>query len=160
MTFDPWSGTIWLDELDLEVGPRLTRTAFEANPVHDRFKVLVRNEPYCSYSGRASVHGEPFYVDLWFHGPGRIWRLTLGTARPEIVGQNWGDYDLGAAVDLHERWTDRALGLQPSDHPAATLSRPYVGPKRQVGWATICVGVDPHNGDSSIVVDYRRQPSP
>lgn len=148
------NGTLRLDGIDLDIARGLTRSAFEADPAFGRFVVFIRNEPYCSYRVDATIEGEPFYVVLWFKGPGPMWRLTLDTARPEIVGQDWGDYDLPASVDFHEAWLDAALGLPASDHPAVDPGQPYVGPVRKLGWATAVVGTDPHNGTSEIVIDY------
>jgi hypothetical protein len=157
--FDPQTGSLRLDGFDVVVSPGLTRTDLESHPDFGRFEVFIRNEPWCSFITRdVGVGGELFHVVLWYVDLGPLWRLTLGTARPEIVGTSWGDYDLPASVDFHESWLDRALGLPSATHPRCDPREPYAGPVRQLGWATAAVGVDPHNGDSEIFVDYRHPP--
>ena len=157
--FDAQTGGLRLDGFDLSISPTLTRSDFEAHTAFGRFTVFVRNEPYCSFLTQAEIRGEPFHVVLWFFDMGGLWRLTLGTSRREIVGADWGDYDLPASVDFHEQWLDEALGQKALVHPPGDPRQPYVGPVRRLGWATAVVGTDPHNGTSDIHVDYRDRPS-
>ncbi len=89
--FDRRTGELRADDLELVIGPHLTRADFAAHPDFARFEVFVPGAPESHPSYRATVQlaGEPFVVVLWFEDE-RLVRLTLVSPQSEF-GTSWAD---------------------------------------------------------------------
>ena len=141
---DRQTGELRADDLQLVIGPRLTRTALLAHPDEARF------EPFGSGSGehrayRVTVHlaGEPFVVVLWFEEE-RLARLTLVSPKPEF-GTGWDD-TTPEKEEAHMAYLREWLREQ--------LGRPRLLRGHRFGWGHAEVVFHPQDGFGRISVTY------
>jgi hypothetical protein len=136
------TGQIQLPSDGIRVGPSLTREQFLASPLASQSRVLVRNEPHCTFAlPTAESNGHSFAWSLSFQGS-LLRRVTIECADAEY-GSSWSD------------WSEERQLARKRFHDS--LLQSVLGPdwsRKRYSWGTVDSAYDPKGGLSSIGVSY------
>ena len=138
---DRKTGEIVIEDSPMRPGPQLTRSEFQSSLPANAYRVLIENEPFCSFSlGDHEIYGLLFTVSLWFYGE-KLESIDLAHSTDEL---GWYEKDDLKRKRVHDKWLKSMLG-----------SAPYV-----YGWGSISSDHDIRSGGSSIVIRYSWQGKP
>jgi hypothetical protein len=136
------TGQIHFPSDGIRVGPSLTREQFLASPLASQARVLVRNEPHCTFAlPTVQFDGHSFAWSLWFEGSS-LRRVSIECADAEF-GSSWSDWS-----------EERQLALKRFHD---SLLQSVLGPdwsRQRYTWGAVDSGYDPRDGFSSIGVSY------
>ena len=143
---DKTNGELVIESIPLRIGPRLSRSEFLSLPVGKAAKIVVKNEPFCSYNiGRHKISGLIFIVIIYFYNES-LESVSL-TSVDEKSGQSWADWSEEKELEkkeIHDRWLNQMLGKSSSHYK----------------WGEVWSGYDPKAGFSSIEIRYSMQGKP
>jgi hypothetical protein len=138
---DPATGILKFAHPLFEVAPSLKRARFVASGPGRRAKILVRNEPYCSWClDCESEDGSTFSVSLCFRGA-TLEQVDL-VVRAKKYGTSWEDWTLAK-----ERARQAAHDV---------FLRHQLGNRRKFEWGEVESQFNPKDGISAIVLTYAR----
>src|SRR5215475_15239391 len=143
---DKYTGELFIDSAAVGIGPRCTRKDFVSSILSSESRVLVKNEPYCSFSvGSHKISGLRFIVSLSFYGD--ILESIELTHDDEEPGSSWSDWSEEKELKrkrIHDQWLTSLHGRTSHRH----------------SWGAIWSGYDPRSGSSSITIRYSSQGKP
>ena len=136
------TGAIVLDKDSFRIGSQLRRDHFLASRLAETAKLLVKNEPWCSYLLKPEyINGMPFLISLFFHNQ-TLQRVELVDAHDynenENPWSNWSEEKENNRKVRHDKWLESILGRPPYRHEWGKISSLY----------------DPRSGGSSIIITY------
>ena len=138
------TGEIQFQLNGIRVGPSLSREQFLASPTAAQSRVMVRNEPHCSFAPPIVQFDEhSFAWSLQFTSSVLVW-VSIVCADTEF-GSSWSDWSEERQLALN-RFHDSLLAL-------------YLGPDwrlQKFTWGAVDSGYHPKSGFSSITVSYMR----
>lgn len=136
---DRESGTIKFDEPARSISRGLTRSAFLSSPLCSGAKMLIKNEPYCTWKlGGEYRSAISFVITLCFHDE-RLIRVDLTHVDPRY-GTSWSD------------WSDEKEAQRKAEHDR--WLKGHLGSKRTFGWGKVSSDYDPRAGASSISIAF------
>jgi hypothetical protein len=113
------------------LGPSLTVPQWQATPLGQASRPLVKNPPWESFRLRATcADGTPCGLVLYFH-QGWLQQIQLGHLVDPAVDER-------EVLRMHDRWLRRMLGEPPYAYP----------------WGSVTSSYDPRSDSSSVVVTY------
>lgn len=137
MKTNPSTGELTL-ESGIALSPDLSRSAFLFSADGGRAKVLVKNEPWCSY--RLDEKEESLSVSIFFEGE-KLESIHLAIVTSEF-GLGWEDWSEEKELKrklANERWL---------------VSKNLIAGKGY-SWGTVSSDYDQKSGSSAIVVRYK-----
>jgi hypothetical protein len=141
---DKETGAILLSLGSLCVSPTLARGTFLANAVSDKCRVLVRNEPYCSFAMPSALFdGQRIEWSLWFTGQ-ELSRVSISVANDEFDSSwaNWSEEKELARKKQHDSLLKSVFGSDMVNY--------------EFPWGEAVSIYDGKGGASSIIVVYSR----
>src|SRR5262249_40824522 len=143
---DKNTGELFIDSAAIGIGPRFTRKDFVSSILSNDSRVLVKNEPYCSFSvGSHEISGLRFIVSLSFYGD--ILESIELTHDDEELGSSRSDWSEEKELKrkrIHDKWLTSLQGCTSHRH----------------SWGEIWSCYDPRSGGSSITIRYSWQGKP
>jgi hypothetical protein len=143
---DITTGDLEIVSLLIRIGSRFTRQQFLASALAEHARILVQNEPYCSFSaGSYELTGLSLGLSLWFYGE-QLESIGLFHDAKEL-GSSWSDWSEEKELkrkQIHDQWLLTLTGH---------ASHFYA-------WGEIWSDFDAKSGASSIVIRYSRQGKP
>lgn len=119
------------------LSPHSSRTSFLSSVEGAQAKVLVKNEPWCSF--HLSAGSSPLSVSVYFKGE-FLDSIHFSVSGAEY-GSSWGD------------WSEEKEMKRKSANDA-WLQKYELTPGQTYSWGSVWSGYDPKGGFSSIVVRY------
>ncbi len=143
---DKNSGELFIDSAAVGIGPRFTRKDFVSSILSNESRVLVKNEPYCSFSvGSHEISGLRFTVSLSFYGDIlESIELTHDDEEPSSSRSDWSEEKGSKRKRIHDQWLTSLQGSASHRH----------------SWGEIWSGYDPRSDSSSITIRYSWQGEP
>lgn len=140
--FEKGTGAILIEEDSFHIGPQLRRDHFLASRLAETAKILVKNEPWCSYLLKPKrIGGVSFLVSLFFYEQ-TLQHVELVDAHDYNENENpWSSWSQEKEINRktkHDTWLKSVLG-----HP------PY-----QYDWGDVSSLYDLRSGGSSIIIRY------
>ena len=143
---DNKSGELVIESIPLRIGRRLSRSEFLYLPVGKAAKIVVKNEPFCSYNiGQHEISDLVFVVIIYFYG--ELLESVSLTSVDDKTSESWTDWSEEKELEkkeIHERWLNQLLGKS----------------SFQYKWGEVWSGYDPKAGFSSIEIRYSWQGKP
>lgn len=143
---DKTSGELVLESIPLRIGPRLARSEFLSHPVGKSAKIVVKNEPFCSYNiGKHEISDLVFVLIIYFYG--ELLESVSLTSVDDKTSESWTDWSEEKELErneIHDRWLKKLLGRESS----------------QYKWGEVWSGYDSKAGFSSIEIRYSWQGKP
>ncbi|TAK90528.1 MAG: hypothetical protein EPO06_07875 [Burkholderiaceae bacterium] len=136
MNADPTTGNFTLDGGET-LGSHVTRSDFLSTPIGVMSKVLVKNEPWCSFS--IPISDKSISLSVFFNGEtlDAIHITVLGTA----FGTSWND------------WSEEKERARKIANDQWLISKGLTPGERYL-WGFVWSGTDPKGGLSCAVVRY------
>jgi len=143
---DKNTGELFIDSAAVGIGPRFTRKDFVSSILSNESRVLVKNEPYCSFSvGSYEISGLRFIVSLSFYGDIlESIELTYDDDEPGSSRSDWSEVKEFDRKRIHDQWLTSLHGRSSHRHR----------------WGEIRSGYDPRSDSSSIIIRYSWQGKP
>jgi hypothetical protein len=143
---DGTTGDLEIQSVSIRIGSQFTRQQFLASALAEHARVLVQNEPYCTFSaGSYELAGLSLSVSLVFYGEQLE---TIGLFHDaKALGSSWADWSEQQELkrkQIHDQWLVALTGH---------ASHVYT-------WGEIWSDFDPKSGGSSIVIRYSWQGKP
>jgi hypothetical protein len=140
------TGDLEIEALSIRIGSQFTRQQFLASALAEHARILVQNEPYCTFSvGSYQLAGLSLSISLGFYGEQLE---TIGLFHDaKALGSSWADWSEEKErqrKQIHDHWLRELTGH---------ASHVYT-------WGEIWSGFDPKSGSSSIVIQYSWQGKP
>ena len=143
---DKKSGELVIESIPLRVGPRLARSEFLTVPIGKSSKIVVKNDPFCSYNlGRHEISGLVFIVIIYFYD--ELLESVSLTSVDDKSGESWADWSEEEELkkkEIHDDWLKNLLGRASSHYK----------------WGEVWSGYDSKAGFSSIEIRYSWQGKP
>ena len=143
---DKKSGELVIESIPLRVGPRLARSEFLTVPIGKSSKIVVKNDPFCSYNlGRHEISGLVFIVIIYFSD--ELLESVSLTSVDDKSGESWADWSEEEELkkkEIHDDWLKNLLGRASSHYK----------------WGEVWSGYDSKAGFSSIEIRYSWQGKP
>jgi hypothetical protein len=143
---DTMTGNLLIDSLPLSLGPSFTRRQFLSSPLAQGARVLLANEPYCTYVTPAyTISGLSFIISLSFFGE-LLEDIGLEHTAPEL-GASWSDWSEEKEQrrkQIHDQWLTKQIGAE----------------RRVFDWGAVSSFYDAKTGGSDIIIRYRYQGKP
>ena len=143
---DKKSGELVIESIPLRVGPRLARSEFLTVPIGKSSKIVVKNDPFCSYNlGRHEISGLVFIVIIYFYD--ELLESVSLTSVDDKSGESWSDWSEEEELkkkEIHDDWLKNLLGRASSHYK----------------WGEVWSGYDSKAGFSSIEIRYSWQGKP
>ena len=143
---DEKSGEIVIESIPLRIGPRLSRAEFLSLPVGKSARIVVKNEPFCSYNiGTHEISSLIFTVTVYFYNE-LLESVSMSSVIDEL-GTSWTDWSEQKELkrkEIHDTWLKNLLGRASSHYK----------------WGEVWSGYDPKAGFSSIEIRYSWQGKP
>ena len=143
---DKKSGELVIESIPLRVGPRLARSEFLTVPIGKSSKIVVKNDPFCSYIlGRHEISGLVFIVIIYFYD--ELLESVSLTSVDDKSGESWADWSEEEELkkkEIHDDWLKNLLGRASSHYK----------------WGEVWSGYDSKAGFSSIEIRYSWQGKP
>jgi hypothetical protein len=137
--FDIETGTLIFDNLQVSIGPKLSRTPFLQSVLAVDARTLVANEPWHSWVLKHHfICGLTFVVAVYFHAETLKW-VYLSNTDPQF-GTNWSDWSEEKELALkaiHDAWLDETFKS-----------------RRRFPWGTVESVYDEKGGSSSIIFTF------
>ena len=115
---DEKSGELVIKSIALRIGPRLSRAEFLSLPVGKSARILVKNEPFCSYNiGTPEISGLIFNVILYFYNE-LLESVSISSVNDEL-GISWSDWSEQKELkrkEIHDNWLKNLLGRASSHY--------------------------------------------
>jgi hypothetical protein len=142
---DKKSGELVIESVPLRIGPHLSRTEFLSLPVGKSASIVVKNEPFCSYSiGTHEISGLLFTVTVYFYGE-LLESVNLSSVENESTSwSDWSEQKELEKKEVHDRCLKNLLGKASSHY----------------NWGEVWSGYDSKAGFSSIEIRYSWQGKP
>jgi len=143
---DKYTGELFIDSASVGIGPRFTRKDFVSSIVSNESRVLVKNEPYCSFSvGSHEISGLRFIVSLSFYGDIlESIELTHDDEEPISSSSDWSEEKELKRKRIHDQWLTSLQGRT----------------SHRYSWGEIWSSYDPRSDSSSIIIRYSWQGKP
>ena len=143
---DKKSGELVIESIPLQIGPHLSRTEFLSLPIGKSAKIVVKNEPFCSYNiGRHEISGLVFIVTIYFYSE-LVESISMSSV-DDASSESWSDCSEEQELEkkkIHDRWLNQMLGKSSSHYK----------------WGEVWSGYDSKAGFSSIDIRYSWQGTP
>ena len=143
---DKKSGELVIKSIHLRLGPRLSRSEFLSFPIGKSAKIVVKNEPFCSYNiGKHEISGFIFAVTIYFYYE-TLESISISSVDNEsTLRSDWSEEKELEKKEIHDRWLNQMLGKSSSHY---------------YKWGEVWSGYDPKAGFSSIEIRYSWQGKP
>ena len=143
---DGTTGDLEIESLSIRIGSQFTRQQFLASTLAEHARILVQNEPYCTFSvGSYELAGLSLSVSVGFYGEQLE---TIGLFHDaKALGSSWADWSEEKErqrKQIHDQWLLALTGY---------ASHFYA-------WGESWSDFDPKSGGSSIVIRYSWQGKP
>ncbi len=141
MTINKNTGGVTFDELGVCVESSLTRSKFLAAPVFLNAEVVVKNEPFCSFSiPRVPQADTELCVTFQFQGE-RLAHMVLchSASRFGTSWDNWSEQRELARKAFHDNWLVHKVQVVPGSYL----------------WGSVCSAFDQKTGGASILITYQ-----
>ena len=143
---DKKSGELVIESIPLRFGPHLSRAEFLSLPVGKSARIVVKNEPFCSYSiGTYEISGLVFTVTVYFYNE-LLESVSMSSVNDEL-GTSWSDWSEEEKLkkkEIHDGWLKNLLSVASSHYK----------------WGEVWSGYDSKAGFSSIEIRYSWQGKP
>ena len=143
---DKTSGELMIESIPLSLGRHLTRTTFLSLDVGRSAKIVVKNEPFCSYTiGRHEISGLVFIVIIYFYD--ELLESVSLTSVDDNSRESWSAWSEEKELEkkeIHDAWLKTILGSASSHYK----------------WGDVWSGYDSKAGFSSIEIRYSWQGKP
>ena len=137
---DKTNGELVIESIPLRIGTRLSRSEFLSLSVGKSAKIVVKNEPFCSYNiGRHEISGLDFIVIIYFYN--ELLESVSLTSVDDKSGESWADWSEKKELEkkeIHDRWLNHMLGKSSFRYK----------------WGEVWSGYDSKSGFSSIEIRY------
>jgi hypothetical protein len=139
---DKKSGELIVESIPLRIGPHLSRTEFLSLPVGKSASIVVKNEPFCSYSiGTHEISGLVFSVAVYFYDE-LLESVNISSVDNESASwSDWSEQKELEKKEVHDRWLKKLLRKASSHYK----------------WGEVWSGYDSKGGFSSIEIRYSWQ---
>ena len=140
------SGELVIQSIPLCFGPHLSRAEFLSLPVGKSARIVVKNEPFCSYSiGTYEISGLVFTVTVYFYNE-LLESISMSSTNDKL-STSWSDWSEEKELkrkEIHDAWLKNLLGRASSHYK----------------WGEVWSGYDSKAGFSSIEIRYSWQGKP
>ena len=145
------AGRLRFDGVSEEVGPELTRSAFERSPLARDASIGVENPPWISYRLIQRIEGQQLHVTLSFEDDAlRYVRVSFYEGpRDWKVWSEQGELEL---KDRHDEWISAQLGELIVPQEDRRVPYPYTS--WRFGWGELWSSYDPRSAGSSFGLNY------
>ena len=145
---DAATGEIAIQNLDMGIGPSLTRATFLASPLGRNSQISVENEPYCSFNATipaGDLMPLPVILTLYFYHQ-QLESVSI-TASSDRYGASWNDWSEAKELErkrFHDQWLANTVGTT----------------NGQFSWGQLSSNYDAKSGFSSVHLQYSWQGKP
>ena len=105
---DKKSGELMIKSIPLRLGPRLPRSEFLSFPIGKSAKIVVKNEPFCSYNiGKHEISGFIFAVTIYFYYE-TLESISISSVDNEsTLRSDWSEEKELEKKEIHDRWLNQ-----------------------------------------------------
>jgi hypothetical protein len=145
---DATTGGISIRNVEVVIGPSLTRATFLASSIGQHSQISVENEPYCSFNANipaCDLMSLPACLTLFFYHQ-QLDSVSI-VASDERFGASWSDWSETKEFErkrFHDQWLTDTIGTT----------------NTHLSWGKLSSNFDAKSGFSSIHVRYSWQGKP